>query len=573
MFQLPDSWSDWILERTIGEGSYGTVYEAVRKDDPSIRAAIKVIPIPQDPSEVQELYSQGFDTAQAKEFFDQAAAELIREVKVMECFKGTQNIVSIEDYRVEPREDGIGSHILIRMELLTSLDCYISDKKLTEEEVAQIGIDLCNALSLCMSRNIVHRDIKPENIFVNDRLGTHVFFKLGDFGVARTMENRTTGMSVRGTPNYIAPEVMLGHPYDTRADIYSLGLTLYRLLNNNRLPFFPQTDLYSPTAKREAVMRRTGGDPLDPPVNASPEIAAVILKACAFLPENRYRTADEMKQALKTALEKKTAGASDSIRPAVPKKTHRWLFAVIAAAVLLLAAAVWSLWQNGKRTQAPSPAPSATESAGSTSAGTRAPAAPLGIAVQPAPQTVSAGEEVTFSVTPEGGSGDYGYHWYLASSTTALGSTVSREQTCTLPAKTIHNGFYVYCIVSSGNKSVTSSRAKLTVISKMTILTQPVSVTAEEGTTVTFSVAAEGGEDYGYHWYLASDAAAVGSTVGSEQTCSLTARAIHDGFYVYCIVTSGCDSVTSARARLTVVPVPDPAAQTTSAPAAVPPGS
>ena len=132
MIRLPESWSDWVLTETIGEGAFATVYEAERKDDPSVRAAIKVIAIPQDASEVQELVSQGFDAEQTRNYFRQTVDEFIREAKIMELFKGTQNIVSIEDYKVEPKEDGIGSYIFIRMELLTSLDHYLADKELTE---------------------------------------------------------------------------------------------------------------------------------------------------------------------------------------------------------------------------------------------------------------------------------------------------------------------------------------------------------------------------------------------------------------------------------------------------------
>ena len=82
-------------------------------------------------------------------------------------------------------------------------------------------------------RNIIHRDIKPENIFVND-FGD---FKLGDFGIARKMENVTGGLSQKGTFNYMAPEVAGNGRYDSRADIYSLGIVLYRLLNQEPAAF------------------------------------------------------------------------------------------------------------------------------------------------------------------------------------------------------------------------------------------------------------------------------------------------------------------------------------------------
>ena len=352
MIVLPENWSDWTIVGEIGRGSFSVVYEAERKEDPSIRCAVKLITIPQDDSEIDELVAEGFSTELSRSFFDEAVADFTREIRVMEQFKGMQNIVSIEDYKVVPKEDGIGSYIFIRMELLSSLEKYISDKTLSEEEIIRIGTDICTALEFCRARRIIHRDIKPANIFVNDRLGTHVFFKLGDFGIARNLEGKTHGLSSRGTPNYMAPEVAVNLPYDTRADIYSLGLTLYWLLNGRRLPFFPQTQLYSPAAKREALQRRLAGEPLEPPVNCSPELAKVILRACSFSPEDRYQTAEELKADLaallsaggKTPAENERSGQDPE--PRTGKRRYR--AAAAAAAALLLAGGVLLAVQQGK---------------------------------------------------------------------------------------------------------------------------------------------------------------------------------------------------------------------------------
>ena len=307
MIVLPENWNDWEIIGELGYGSFSRVYEAARRDDPSVRCAIKVISVPQDDAEYDELIADGFNTELSKSFFDEAIRDFTREIQLMERFRGIQNIVSIEDYKVVPREDGIGSRIFIRMERLTPLEQYISDKKLTEPEVIRIGIDICTALEFCHEQKIIHRDIKPANIFVNDSLGSRVFYKLGDFGIARNLEGRTMGMSIRGTPNYMAPEVAACLPYNTNADLYSLGLTMYWLLNDCRLPFFPRTQLYGPSAKREALQKRLSGEILEPPANGSPEVSAVLLKACAFRPEDRYQTATEMKQALIRAAGKEPA--------------------------------------------------------------------------------------------------------------------------------------------------------------------------------------------------------------------------------------------------------------------------
>ncbi len=181
------------------------------------------------------------------------------------------------------------------MELLTPFNQYICDRKLSEAEVIKLGCDICTALEICQKRNIIHRDIKPENIFVND-FGD---FKLGDFGIARKMENVTGGLSQKGTFNYMAPEVAGNGSYDGRADIYSLGIVLYRLLNQNRLPFLDtQKQLLSPNERRAAVERRLRGEPLPAPCEASPTMAALVLSACAYDPNKRFSNPTAMKRAL-----------------------------------------------------------------------------------------------------------------------------------------------------------------------------------------------------------------------------------------------------------------------------------
>ncbi len=307
MIQLPAQWEDWQIIRRLGSGSYSVVYEAQRKDDPAIRCAIKVIAIPQDDADWDEVGSDGVNAELSRSYYEEAVRECTHEIRLMEHFKGLQNIVSIEDFKVVPKEDGIGSYIFIRMELLTSLNHYLSDKTLTDVEIARLGIDICTALEFCGEKKIIHRDIKPENIFVNNRMTTRVFFKLGDFGIARNMENMTRGLSSRGTPNYMAPEVAASRSYDEKADIYSLGMTLYWLANGRRLPFFPQTQLYTPAMKREAWERRMSGEALPNPAYCSDALAEVILRACAFRPEDRYKNAAEMKEALNRTLNQQTA--------------------------------------------------------------------------------------------------------------------------------------------------------------------------------------------------------------------------------------------------------------------------
>lgn len=289
-------WPEWQIVSCLGRGSYGTVYRALRKDNNlESHAAIKVISIPSDSWEVETLRSEGMDDNSAKTYLYDIVSDFTDEIRMMEQFKGLPNIVSVEDYKVVEKSDEIGWDIYIRMELLTPFNQYACDKQLTENEVIKLGCDICTALEICSQCNIIHRDVKPANIFVN-KFG---YFKLGDFGVARTVQSTHGSYSQKGTFFYMAPEVAYGNKYDARVDIYSLGLVLYRLLNNNRMPFLDtEKQLLNPNERRNAMDRRMKGDPLPAPVGASPAMAQVILRACAFDPNQRFASATEMKNAL-----------------------------------------------------------------------------------------------------------------------------------------------------------------------------------------------------------------------------------------------------------------------------------
>ena len=294
--RLHEIWPEWTVQEQIGEGSFGRVYRAAHVEQGvSAFAAIKVISIPQTKSEIDSLRSEGIDENGTRTYFEGIVNDFVNEIKLMHSLKGIQNIVGVEDFRVVEKVGEIGWDIFIRMELLTPFNTYVSDKKLSEAEVIKLGIDICTALEICGKRNIIHRDIKPENIFVND----YGFYKLGDFGIARKMENMTGGLSQKGTFNYMAPEVANSSYYDARVDTYSLGIVLYKLLNGNRLPFLDsEKQLLNPNDRRIAVERRIHGEPLSAPCEASPAMGNLILRACAYDPNQRFATASDMKRAL-----------------------------------------------------------------------------------------------------------------------------------------------------------------------------------------------------------------------------------------------------------------------------------
>ena len=288
------SWPGWETTRLIDRGSFGAVYEIQREIRGRVEhAALKVISIPRDDIEIQELKADGYDDESITQYFTDSLEKIEDEYAMMADLKGHSNVVYCDDIRTVQHDNGFGWDIYIKMELLTPLKSHLTEKA-TEAQVIKLGVDICDALKLCEELNIVHRDIKPENIFVS-RNGS---YKLGDFGIAKTMEG-TTGGTKTGTYDYMAPEVYNNRPYHTQADIYSLGLVMYWLLNNRTAPFLPQSSKRpTPSAKMIARDQRFSGEEIPAPKNGSEELKRIVLKACAFDPKDRYQSAREMREDL-----------------------------------------------------------------------------------------------------------------------------------------------------------------------------------------------------------------------------------------------------------------------------------
>lgn len=137
---------------------------------------------------------------------------------------------------------------------------------------------------------------------------------MGDFGIARTIEahDDVLELSRKGTISYMAPEIFRGMPYSFDVDLYSLGIVMYRLLNNNSLPFVPQPPA-KPTYKdiSNANQLRLRGESLPYPSGDHTQLADIVLKACSYRPEDRYQNPAEMRRHLEQILRDEHIDAFD----------------------------------------------------------------------------------------------------------------------------------------------------------------------------------------------------------------------------------------------------------------------
>lgn len=251
---------------TLGKGAMGLVYKGV---DPAINrpVALKTIRLDfvSDPQEEAELKERLHREAQA-------AGKLSHP-----------NIVTIYDVGSE------GHLQYIAMECLEgqTLEDLIKKKvKFNYRIIAQIIIQICNALEYAHDKGIVHRDIKPANIMVMKDYRVKVM----DYGIARVDSSSMTKTGIAmGTPNYISPEQLKGLPTDRRADLFSLGIVMYEMLLGQR-PFKGEniTSLIYSIINIEP----------DKPSNANPQIPLlfdrIIMRALKKDPNERYQRAREI---------------------------------------------------------------------------------------------------------------------------------------------------------------------------------------------------------------------------------------------------------------------------------------
>jgi serine/threonine-protein kinase len=176
----------------------------------------------------------------------------------------------------------------------TLRDRLIREQQLPVTAAVQIACDVAAALDFAHAQGIVHRDIKPENILFS---GDHPV--VADFGIARARRAVSDPVTdehvVLGTPHYMSPEQCQGGAVDGRSDIYSLGCVVYEMLTGS-VPF----DGFSP----QVILARHLGDPVPPIRTVRPAVPVsverAVLKALAKLPADRYASAGEFAEALRT---------------------------------------------------------------------------------------------------------------------------------------------------------------------------------------------------------------------------------------------------------------------------------
>jgi len=215
------------------------------------------------------------------------------------------NVVSVFD---TGDEDDVHFIVMEYVEGRTLADYVAGGGRIMPERAIDIGIDVCRALEAAHEQGVVHRDIKPGNIMVTASGDV----KVTDFGIARMATGAETvaqTAAVLGTASYLSPEQAQGQPVDGRTDIYSLGCVLYEMVTG-RPPFIGDSTVA--VASKHVLEQPVPPSRLNRDV--SPDLDAVILRALAKNPENRYQTAEDLRR----DLERVRSGAPVEATPLLP---------------------------------------------------------------------------------------------------------------------------------------------------------------------------------------------------------------------------------------------------------------
>ena len=253
---------------------------------------LKQISVPASAEQVSALLLTGAYASEeeAEAYYRKEAEALVREAEARKKLLDCPYILPFLGVQMEKNDVGYAVYDVLPKR--NSLEAYLRENAVSHLRGINMGIDLCVALSALREEGFVHGNLKPGNVFFS-YTGR---FLLGDFGLIPTQDIQYAILPEQYRSSYSAPELggILGGLNPT-VDIYSLGMILYRIYNGNHAPFEDEQ-----TGVKAAEARRLAGEELPAPLYADYELAAIIKKACAPDPADRYQTPEEMRTELET---------------------------------------------------------------------------------------------------------------------------------------------------------------------------------------------------------------------------------------------------------------------------------
>lgn len=282
----------WQISKPLGTGTYGKTYEITNfTGEAGIYKLIKIpVELIKNPDE--------FPVKTHKDRAKEIRNDFLGSVAYINLNDEWKHFVKYEDCSVVPSDDFTTLSVSVRMEKLLSLSAVLERQSLSQDEVLRLAVNVCRCLEKCREMDYVYTNLKPNNIFI-----TSTGCKLGDFGTFGLYEPKKINVAMRKSQDYMAPEMIKFGEINPTSDTYALGLIMYSLLNNNKLPFIPRyEDQVGINDANLAIEKRCANYVFTDPDDASEEVKKIIFKACDSSVSNRYESPTEMKNDLLAAL-------------------------------------------------------------------------------------------------------------------------------------------------------------------------------------------------------------------------------------------------------------------------------
>ena len=264
---------------------------------------LKQISIPESQTQVDAMLLTGacLDRTSAQLYYEGVAKDLIHEVEALESLAQTRGFASFLGHQLTKKEDGeVGMDLWLLSPYKTTLAAHMKRSAMTYLEAVNLGIDLCAALTLCRKFGYIYSDLKPENIYITPQRK----FQLGDLGLIGLSDLTFATLPDKYRSAYTPPELFDDFAeLNETMDIYALGMVLFQVYNDGRLPFSDAAD-------------RSAEEKLAAPAYADYEMAEIILKAIAFAPADRWQNPEDMGQALVSYMQRNPVN-DDMIAPPV----------------------------------------------------------------------------------------------------------------------------------------------------------------------------------------------------------------------------------------------------------------
>ena len=264
---------------------------------------VKIISIPSSQRQLDALLLTGAypDAASAMDYFKELAEGVVKEAEILKELAQLQGFLPYESWQIVPMENNnLGYEVYLLSPYKRSLESYLNGHTMTHLGAVNLGLDLCAALSICRRAGYLYVDLKPTNIFLT---GSREY-RIGDLGFASLNSLKFNALPSKYrslyTPHELHDDLSTLNP---TADIYAVGMILYQIYNNGRLPFEEK----APAAALPA------------PLNADYEMAEIIQKAIDPNPRKRWQTPIEMGQALVSYMQRNRVNDVPIVPPMLEK--------------------------------------------------------------------------------------------------------------------------------------------------------------------------------------------------------------------------------------------------------------